>query len=91
MIDLRSDTLTVPTQKMRKAMHDAEVGDEGRTDSTGKGEDPTLNALESLASEISGKRKFRIFAKWYHGQFSGSAHPLPSWRPSCHRGKPAYI
>lgn len=55
MIDLRSDTLTQPTVEMRKAMHDAEVGDAGRTDSSGRGEDPTVNRLEDIAAGLMGK------------------------------------
>lgn len=55
MIDLRSDTLTKPTLEMRKAMHDAEVGDSGRTGSNGRGEDPTVNRLEDLAAQLMGK------------------------------------
>jgi len=55
MIDLRSDTLTKPTQEMRKAMCDAEVGDAGREDSIGRGEDPTLNRLEDMAARLMGK------------------------------------
>ena len=39
-IDLRSDTVTMPTDKMRKAMAEAEVGDSIYRD------DPTLNELE---------------------------------------------
>ena len=57
MIDLRSDTLTKPTPEMRKAMYDAEVGDAGRTDSNGRGEDPTINRLEDLAAELMGKEE----------------------------------
>ncbi|TCL38847.1 L-threonine aldolase [Anaerospora hongkongensis] len=49
MIDLRSDTVTKPTREMREAMYNAEVGDDGY------GEDPTVNALEKLAAEITGK------------------------------------
>jgi threonine aldolase len=49
MIDLRSDTVTKPTKEMRDAMYTAEVGDDGY------GEDPTVNALEILAAEITGK------------------------------------
>jgi threonine aldolase len=45
LIDLRSDTVTLPTEAMRDAMHDAEVGDAMR------GDDPTLNRLEALAAE----------------------------------------
>ncbi len=49
MIDLRSDTITRPTQKMRDAMYKAEVGDDVY------GEDPTINQLEVLAAEMLGK------------------------------------
>ena len=55
MIDLRSDTLTKPTEEMRKAMYNAEVGDSGREDSKGRGEDPTLNRLEEMAAQTMGK------------------------------------
>lgn len=55
MIDLRSDTLTKPTEAMRKAMYDAEVGDEGRADDEGRGEDPTVRKLEDMAAELMGK------------------------------------
>ena len=55
MIDLRSDTLTKPTAEMRKAMYDAEVGDEGRMDASGRGEDPTVNRLEDMAARLTGK------------------------------------
>ena len=46
MIDLRSDTVTKPTPAMRKAMADAEVGDDVF------GEDPTVNLLQERAAEI---------------------------------------
>jgi threonine aldolase len=55
MIDLRSDTLTKPTEEMRKAMYAAEVGDAGRTDADGRGEDPTVNRLEDMAARLTGK------------------------------------
>src|SRR3954471_12414654 len=48
-IDLRSDTVTTPTPEMRRAMADAEVGDDVY------GEDPTVNRLESLAAGLLGK------------------------------------
>jgi threonine aldolase len=41
-VDLRSDTVTRPTPQMRRAMAEAEVGDDGY------GEDPTVNELEDL-------------------------------------------
>src|SRR5260370_7688066 len=46
MIDLRSDTVTKPTPAMRRAMAEAEVGDDVY------GEDPTVNKLEQRAAEI---------------------------------------
>ncbi|HEY3937604.1 MAG TPA: GntG family PLP-dependent aldolase [Bryobacteraceae bacterium] len=49
MIDLRSDTVTKPGAKMRRAMAEAEVGDDVY------GEDPTINRLERRAAEIFGK------------------------------------
>jgi threonine aldolase len=49
VIDLRSDTVTKPTPAMRRAMAEAEVGDDVY------GEDPTVNRLERRAAEIMGK------------------------------------
>src|SRR5690242_15143788 len=49
IIDLRSDTVTKPTAAMRRAMAEAEVGDDVY------GEDPTINRLEQRAAEILGK------------------------------------
>ncbi len=49
MIDLRSDTVTRPTAKMRAAMAEAEVGDDVY------GEDPTVNRLEARAAEVFGR------------------------------------
>lgn len=48
-IDLRSDTVTMPTQAMRDAMYKAEVGDDVFSD------DPSINELEALAAQILGK------------------------------------
>ena len=55
VVDLRSDTLTVPTEAMRAAMREAEVGDDGRVDAEGRGGDPTVNRLEDHAAELLGK------------------------------------
>jgi threonine aldolase len=49
MIDLRSDTLTVPSAGMLRAMADAQVGDDNF------GEDPTTNRLEEFCAELFGK------------------------------------
>jgi threonine aldolase len=48
-IDLRSDTVTVPTEEMRKEMANAVVGDDVYDD------DPTMKKLEKLAAEMVGK------------------------------------
>ena len=48
-IDLRSDTVTQPTQQMREAMYQAQVGDDVY------GDDPTVNQLEKKAAEMMGK------------------------------------
>ena len=50
MIDLRSDTVTQPTDAMREAMARAEVGDDVY------GEDPTVNRLQDMAAALLGKR-----------------------------------
>lgn len=48
-IDLRSDTVTMPTEEMREAIKDALVGDDVY------GDDPTVNKLEEMAAKIIGK------------------------------------
>jgi threonine aldolase len=49
IVDLRSDTVTRPTPEMRRAMADAEVGDDVL------GDDPTVNELQDLAADMLGK------------------------------------
>src|SRR6478609_789011 len=49
MIDLRSDTVTLPSPAMREAMYRAELGDDVL------GEDPTVNRLQEMAAERMGK------------------------------------
>lgn len=49
MIDLRSDTVTKPSEAMRKVMYNAEVGDDVFK------EDPTVNKLEEFAADLLGK------------------------------------
>jgi threonine aldolase len=48
-IDFRSDTVTVPTEEMKKAMFEAEIGDDVYDD------DPTAIKLEELSAKITGK------------------------------------
>src|SRR5688572_280849 len=49
LIDLRSDTVTRPTSEMRRAMAEAEVGDDVF------GDDPTVNELQERAADLLGK------------------------------------
>ena len=49
MIDLRSDTVTLPPMEMREAIYRADIGDDCY------GEDPTVNRLEEYAAELLGK------------------------------------
>src|SRR5260370_1117891 len=48
-VDLRSDAVTKPSQAMRRAMAEAEVGDDWF------GDDPTVNRLQDLAADLTGK------------------------------------
>lgn len=54
-IDLRSDTVTRPTDAMREAMRDADVGNDAL------GEDPTVNRLQDKAAEMLGKQEALFF------------------------------
>jgi threonine aldolase len=55
MIDLRSDTVTLPSAEMRRFMANAPVGDDGY------GEDPTVNRLEEAAADLLGMEQ-AVFA-----------------------------
>jgi threonine aldolase len=64
MIDLRSDTVTLPTPAMREAMYRAEVGDDVY------GEDPTINRLQEMAAERLGKEAALFVASGTMGNAS---------------------
>ncbi len=72
-IDLRSDTVTLPTPQMREAMAKAELGDDVF------GEDPTVNRLEEIAAEKMGKES-AVFVS------SGTMGNLVSLLTHCGRG-----
>ncbi|MBX2997493.1 MAG: low-specificity L-threonine aldolase [Caldilineaceae bacterium] len=74
VIDLRSDTVTKPTPAMRRAMADAEVGDDVY------GEDPTVNRLEAMSAEMLGKEA-AVFVS------SGTMGNLISVLAHCGRGE----
>jgi threonine aldolase len=65
IIELRSDTFTLPTPAMRRAMADAEVGDDQY------GEDPTVNRLERRSAEIVGKEAAVYVASGMLGNLCG--------------------
>ncbi len=73
VIDLRSDTVTKPTDEMRRAMAEAEVGDDVF------GEDPTINRLQERAAEILGKEAGLLTT-------SGTMSNLIATLTYCHRG-----
>jgi threonine aldolase len=64
-IELRSDTFTLPTPEMRRAMAEAEVGDDQY------GEDPTVNRLEARAAELLGKEAAVYVASGMLGNLCG--------------------
>lgn len=73
VIDLRSDTVTLPTPEMRRAMAEAELGDDVY------GEDPTVNRLEAMAAEELGKQA-AVFVP------SGTMGNLAAVLAHCNRG-----
>jgi threonine aldolase len=72
-IDLRSDTVTQPTDAMRQAMANAEVGDDVY------GEDPTVNRIEALGAEMLGQEAAIFVA-------SGTQGNLLALLSHCQRG-----
>lgn len=71
-VDLRSDTLTRPTEEMRRVMMAAEVGDDVF------GEDPTLNRLQEKIAELTGKEAALYVTSGTQGnQVSINAHTQP--------------
>ncbi len=77
-IDLRSDTVTVPTPAMREAMANAPVGDDVY------GEDPTVNLLERRAGELLGKEAALLVS-------SGTMSNLIALLAHCGRGDEAIV
>jgi threonine aldolase len=70
-IDLRSDTVTHPTDEMRRAMAAAELGDDVL------GDDPTVNALEERAAELLGKEAAVFVASGTMGNLVSLVAHLP--------------
>lgn len=73
-IDLRSDTVTLPSDEMREAMHSALLGDDVFS------EDPTVNRLQKIAAELMGKEAALLVA-------SGTMGNLVCVLTHCARGE----
>jgi len=74
MVDLRSDTVTRPSPGMRKAMHEAELGDDVF------GDDPTVNRLQARAAEMFGFEAALLFP-------TGTQSNLAALMSHCGRGE----
>jgi len=74
VVDLRSDTVTLPSDEMREAIGRAELGDDVF------GEDPTVNRLEQMAAERTGKEAALLVV-------SGTMGNLASILTHCRRGE----
>jgi threonine aldolase len=80
MIDLRSDTKSLPTAEMLQAIMDAELGDDVN------GEDPTVNALEARCAELLGKEAAVLVPSGTHGNLVSIYTQLrPGDELICHR------
>ena len=74
-VELRSDTFTRPTEAMRRAMYEAEVGDDVWN------EDPTVHRLEDLAAERLGKEAAVFLSSGTQGNLIGLlCHARPWFR-----------
>jgi threonine aldolase len=78
VIDLRSDTVTLPTPEMRAAIARAELGDDVY------GEDPTVNQLQEIAAKLTGKQAALLVA-------SGTMANLIALLVHCPRGAKAIV
>ncbi len=78
MIDLRSDTVTLPTPEMREAIARADLGDDVY------GEDPTVNRLQEMAADLTGKQAALLVT-------SGTMGNLIALMVHCPRGRKAIL
>src|SRR5262245_53755432 len=74
VVDLRSDTVTRPSAGMRKAMHEAELGDDVF------GDDPTVNRLQEFAAGLFGFEAALLFP-------TGTQSNLAALMSHCQRGE----
>jgi len=84
-IDLRSDTVTLPTDEMRHAMAEAEVGDDVYA------EDPTINRLEARAAEVFGRESAIFVPSGSMGnQIAVKLHTRPGQEVICEQRAHVY-
>lgn len=80
MIDLRSDTVTLPTQEMKEAMFEAKLGDDVF------GEDPSINELEQYSARLFGKEAALFCPSGtMTNQIALNVHLQPGDEVICHR------
>jgi threonine aldolase len=81
VVDLRSDTVTKPTPEMRRAMAEAQVGDDVY------GEDPTTNSLQERVAELCGKEAALFVTSGSMGNLVAfRCHTQPGDEVICHEG-----
>lgn len=86
MIDLRSDTKTLPTPQMREAMANADVGDDVSQ------EDPTVNRLEETCARLLGKEAGLFVTSGTQGNLvSMMAHTVPGQLLICHETAHVFV
>ena len=78
MIDLRSDTISMPTNEMLQSILGAVLGDDGRTEENGRGEDFATNQLEDMAAALTGKEAAVLFPT---GTMGNTAAVMSTCRP----------
>lgn len=85
MIDLRSDTVTLPTEGMRDAMFSAPLGDDVFS------EDPTVNELQEYAASLFGKEAALFCASGTQtNQIAIAVHVRPGGEVICHEESHIY-
>jgi threonine aldolase len=86
MIDLRSDTVTLPSPEMRRVIAEAEVGDDVY------GEDPSVKRLEAVAAELMGKEAAMYVPTGTMGNLSAHlAHTRPGQEYICGQHAHTYM
>lgn len=78
MIDLRSDTLSMPTEDMISSIKVNDLGDSARLNKDGRGEDSLVNEIEDYSSQLLGKERALLFSS---GTIANTAAILTHCKP----------